>query len=292
MNVFLKTLSNAIHEIKVNTTDTIGSMCDKLLEKKIVKEDQEVKFILDGKILEHTDTLDKYDIKEGTTLVLFTSKKKTKRQNVISPQTTSVLQNPVAIQQIATPTPVAIQQIATPTAIPPPVVQNTSNVPTQLPSTYQGVDINMLRNTCVSIALTNVLSNRNKFLQILLENPQIQIVRAADPIGFDNLIRHPQFLPHSGSINISGGAYETPTDDQKEDEDIGNTIEETKHSNTAVNQETTQLTIEQLQEVRNGWSQMQSMGVDTTFSEMLQMYVACDNNINIVIDNMLSFNYQ
>jgi len=156
---------------------------------------------------------------------------------------------------------------------------------------------------CLSIAMTNILLDRERFLQLILENHQIQLVRSADPEAFDNIVRHPQFIPHGGSLNVQGGGGGGHHDDHNHnhgDSDENSLYDQLYEENpgegtqrfSTGNSEIDELTKEQLDEVKNGCDQMQSMGLNTSLDEVLQMYVACGKNINVVIDNMLSANYQ
>src|SRR5207253_948632 len=92
--------------------------------------------------------------------------------------------------------------------------------PNPLPPTFMGMPKEAMINACISMVLSNLFSNKAKFLQLLLESQEMQLIRMVNPTAFDNYILHPDFIPQGAKVGAGAGAGDYD-DQQYDDSQLG-----------------------------------------------------------------------
>lgn len=251
-------------------TDSASVLADQLVSSGKVVANMNIKLIFSGKIMDLNAPLESFGIKEGNKIIYMAAKKA----------------EPVAQPVSSVPVPVA-QPIPTPVPVAQPVP-----VINQLPQYFNGIPVEMIRQTALAAVLQTVISSPQIFKQILLATPPAQALRNTDPDGFDKLIDHPNFIPKEMlKFKTPGGANDGDFEDYGEFDDendvsvtnIGgvNTANPVNKIKLDINQEETEF----LKELHKN---ITATGAEMDFLELYQMFIACDKNKEVTLNMVYS----
>ena len=301
MKILLKSVSNAGATIDVNEDDTVESISSKLVELMHIPLDHNIKLVYMGNILDFTQKISHYGIKDGSQVIYFhTKKKENKPVAHVQPQSQQP-QNDV------------LQTASS-------IGNNNDNEYSNdddededededegnpaLPSTFNGVDINIFRQFAIMNVLGRVISSPQIFSTILLQDPQIQLLHNNNPDEFDSIIFHPDFLPGelgnvTGSISINDSNMHN-MHDMHEPSLENNDNDSQNH----VGQQD-QISIQALGPQALGPSnriilskddkdfidEVKLIVPDVTDQEIIQIYLACDKNKEATVNALLNNKY-
>lgn len=271
MKLILQSLGNKKTEINVNESDPVETIKQELIKSEKMPVSKVIKLIFRGEILNHTKKISDYkEIKDASTLIYVQS----------DPKVTPPPQPPSSV----------VTTTATSSAETGP--SNPGGV-APLPTTFNGMSINTLRQYAITSVLGRIMGNSELFLTTLLMDPNMRTIQATDPAGFNNIIRHPMFLG-TGLINLlnndggGGGADDGNYEDGNLDDSFsfGST---TMPAITSTENTTTPTSVITLtQDEKQFLDQAVQMVPEISPSEILQIYLACDKNKDATLNTLLN----
>jgi len=298
MKVNLKSLSSKLTVIEIAESDVVGDIQQKLTSTGQLTEDSVVKLIFRGVILDPGKKISDYpEIKDDVTIVYMQSRKKV----VVPASTSSAAATGPAVPVV--PAQLAPPAVAPPPAVPPPPPAAPAPAPPPaippLPAYFAGVEISSLRDAVMGIALNQLMTNPQRLLQLIRTNAQINQLRENDPLQFDAIITHPNFIVGmlqgaglAGDGGGSGGDYGLGDPDGmmlSGDEPLPPFATDTIRAATPGVPTGHQITI--TTEEKKWLEEVSQMAPTITLSEIIQIYVACGRNRDETVNTLLSIQY-
>lgn len=277
MKLQLKSLGNITTDIEVSSDDMVDTIRQKLIEVGKVSADYIVKLIESGCILDLDKRISEYpNLKDEGTVIYIQTKKKipeTKTQ-------TQVPQPSVPIQpDVSTQSPI-VQSV--------PQTQNqTQQAP--LPSTFNGINMDMFRQFTIMNVIGRVLSNPQLFSQILIQDPNMSLLRSNNQIEFDDIINHPSFLAAGINTMAIGDDLEESnmfsigqsTDESLSEEGTVNPSDNLQGASAPVRIILTQDEKQFIDEIRQ-------MAPHVSHTEIIQYYLACGKDRDVTVNMVLN----
>lgn len=291
MKLKLQSLSQATTEVEVLPEETVEVMRLKLVEAGKVSAESVVKLIHKGTVLDLNKKISEYQIVEGSQIVYLQTKKRmtdtkpeTKTEEKSNPNSTNST-NPNSTNPT---NPTNQQPVNQQTNSP---VNSTAPHVEPLPATFNGVSMDMFRQFATMTVIGSVLSNPQLFQQILMQNPNMAMLRSSNPTEFDTIINHPSFL----SVGVS--PMQSDEDDQYDEASMfpigpqNNFISPTGPTgeiNGGQIDNGGPIRIILSQEDKQFVDEVRSMAPHVSLGEIVQYYIACNKDKNVTVDMVLS----
>lgn len=281
MKLQLKSLNNTTTEIDVSSNDTVDTIRQKLIETGNVNADYTVKLIESGSILDLDKKISEYpNLKDGRIVIFMQSKKKlsdnkpqtqTSDQpstNQTAPTVPNVLPNEQSQNQGTGSTTIS-QESQTP-----------------LPSTYNGVHIDMFRQFSIMSVINRVLSDPQQFRQLLMQDQNMVILRGNNPTEFDNIINHPGFLGAGIRPMLTPDEDSEVNGTYSVDQTLNDYSSDDTNNNYSNGQQTVSLSL--TKEEEEFIKRTRDLAPHMDFGEIVQYYLICGKDENATLDMVLS----
>ena len=264
MKLLLKSLTNETTNIEVSDTDTVNAIRQKLIENKKISAEFVVKLIANGVILDLDKNISNYPIlKDGQIVVFMQTKQKIAdvTKPIVQPITSNISNPSLTSQSTVLPLNIFANNTT-----------NTINQDNQLPTSFSGVNIDLLRRSAFISILGAVFSSPQDYIPLLLRDQRFSDLRNVNPTEFDNIVNNPGFIL---------SPFELPNDNLDTDTSTDPLLQQVPNANSTIRITLTteeSLFLEQIKE----------MAPHVSKTDILQYFIACDRNRDATLDMVLS----
>lgn len=275
MKLQLKSLSNLSTEIEVSDNDTVDSIRQALIKEGKVDAEYVIRLIASGVVLELDKKISDYKLKDGQMIVYMQTKKRISENPTLNQQTSEQVTE--TSQQVTGTT----QIMRTTEPVEGTLQQNAQTTEAPLPSTFNGINIDIIRQYAIMSVINRVLSNSQLFSQILMQDQNMVSLRSSNPTEFDNIINHSNFLLSINNM-ISTDEFENPIPFQTVDNSLSTVLGPISQNNNS----TTNIVL--TQEDKQFIDEVRQIAPNVSEGEIIQYYLACGKDKDVTVNNILN----